>query len=299
MSLEIRQCDPGEFAFIVEQLDQEFVFGKQRSLSLCQRFPHTLAPANLGQIQVAVLDGAIHAACAVRLFDWVAEECTWRGGMVGMVWVDAGCRGSGIGSQLMAATRRLLDARGLDFGVIWTGRPAFYERAGWVLSDRGLFGEATVSPALTHSPAVTCRILAAVAAAWLEALHSRGTSGRVVRSALDYRAVPIPASQVWCFCGRDEDGTEGYALVGQDGNTGYFYEMVAPHALWAPMWAAIRGRFGRLLVNGQLGDPFSQWLEQEGAVTWRHQSKSMWLPRSDRLDPALLGDWHVPYFDWI
>lgn len=299
MNLDIRQCGPRELPAIIDKLDQEFVFGKKRSLSLRHRFPGTLSENNIEQIHVAMSDGLICGAYAIRIFDWVAEELVWHGAMIGMVWVAPDCRGKGVGTQLMLSAKSFLLEKKLDFGVLWTGTQAFYERAGWFANDRGLFCEMARCSKVLGVGVVGCRPLSSVDATWLESMRSKFQPVRVLRSPLDYRTMPIPALDVYCFSAKNDDGSEGFALVGDWDNTGYFYEMTAPPCLWGAIWSAVTGRFDRLLVNGHSGDSFSQWLTEKKHIVWRPQNKAMWLRLSRRIENAPLNTWHIPYFDWI
>lgn len=299
MNLEIRGCKSTELTGVIKHLDQEFVLGKQRSVSLGKRFPHTLSLDNLEHIRVAVSDGVLCGALSVRMFEWFADDRAWHGAMVGMVWVDSQYRGKGIGSELLSSVIELLHDRKLDFGILWTGNPSFYERAGWVFHDCGLFGQAeNCKPSPSHDT-VSCRPLASVDVGWLEHLRTSMLPMRVVRRARDYHAIPIPADQVFCFSVETKDGGEGFALVGEQDGNGYFYEMVAPPALWRAIWTAVSMRFGQLSVNGQAGDPFAQWLAGNDLVVWRPQSKTMWLRISGRMGSLSSLGWHVPYFDWV
>jgi hypothetical protein len=299
MALDFRACKIDELSFLLEQLDQEFIFSKKRCLSLSKRFPNTLSEENIEHMRVAMSDGVMCGAYVIRLFNWVTGEHSWHGAMVGMVWVDQLLRGKGIGAQLMVSATRFLHEKEVDFGVLWTGRHAFYERAGWVLSDRSLFGEVVKNTDQEYIGAVACRHLTSIDPSWLEDLRCRRSVCRVMRSTLDYCTVPIPADRVFCFSAKADDGSEGFALVGEQGSTGYLYEMVASPVLWAPIWTSVVGHFVRLFVNGYLGDPFSQWLGEKGYVVWHPQNKTMWFNVSARINNSTLNNWHISYFDWI
>lgn len=299
MHCKIRECQPAELPGIIERLDQEFVFNKQRSLSLSKRFSNTLSLANIEHILVAESEGVVTGTLSIRRFEWIADERPWHGAMLGMLWVDPQSRGKRIAPHLLASASNTLRERHVDFGVLWTSIPRFYERIGWVSSSGGLFGEAADRPRVALGDTVSRRPLDTVDVNWLEHLRSRSLPMRVVRSAIDYRTVPIPATQVLCLSAQASDGKEGFALVGEHEGTGYFYEMVAPPSLWSVIWSALIQRFDRLYVNGHSADPFTQWLAEHRFVIWQPQSKTMWLRLSDRLENSLLRAWHVPYFDWM
>lgn len=304
MPLQLRQCKSEELPTVIKKLDQEFVFSKQRSVSLSIRFPDTLCVGNLAQIRVAVSDGVIRGCLSIRMFDWVVERQVWHGAMVGMVWVDSQHRGRGIGSKLLSSADEFLHESGVDFGVLWTGTPAFYERAGWFLSDRGLFGEAADRPATSRLATVSCRPVscrpvASVDSAWLERLRLSSAPMRVLRNARAYCAVPMPAVDVLCFSAVSKHAGEGFALVGEQDEIGYLYEMIAPPSLWSTLWSAVAERFPRVFVNGQSGDPFAGWLAEKQFVVWRPQLKAMWLRVSSRVEERCIRNWHIPYYDWI
>jgi GNAT superfamily N-acetyltransferase len=298
-NLEVRACKPNELPNLIDRLDREFIFNKQRSLSLSKRFPNTLSVENIAQIRVAVSGGVICGAHTIRIFDWITEKRAWHGAMVGMVWVDSQQRGKRIASDLLSSATQFLKEKDVDFGVLWTGSPAVYERAGWFLNDCGLFGEVTNRPPSPYIDSVSCRPLVSADAARLERLRSSFLPMRIVRNSLDYRTIPIPADKVLCFAAQNNDVSTGYALVGEQDSIGYFYEMVAPPILWDLIWSAVTERFGRLFINGHSSDPFSRWLAQKGFVAWRHQNKTMWLRVSQRMENELVDTWHIPYFDWI
>jgi len=299
MNLEIRSCKSNELPTVIERLDQEFVLNKQRSLSLSKRFPNTLSVENIEQIRVAVSDGVICGALSIRFFEWVAEKQAWYGAMIGMFWVDSLHRGKGVGSNLLSSAMQFLHEKGVDFGVCCTRIPDFFERAGWLVNDCGLFGEMTNRSDPLYIDTVKCQSVVSVNSDLLERLRSRSFSMHVARCALDYCTVPIPAINVLCFFAQNNDEIDGFAIVGEENGIGYFYEMVAPPVLWNVIWSAVTDRFSRLFVNGHSDDPFAQWLTEKRVVVWRPQNKSMWFRVSDRIKDFSIDTWHVSYFDWI
>ena len=293
--IHIRTPERDELPGIIRQLDQEFVYTKRRSMSLTRRFPHALSADKIDRIRVAVADGVLCGALVTRTFEWAVGREIWLGAMIGMVWVDSQYRGMGIGSDLLRSTTQFLRDTGVAFGVLWTGSSAFYERAGWFLSDRSLLGDAAPHPILSRIAEVSCRPLGPEDVAPLECLRSSTLKSRVVRKTVDYCAVPIPAEKVLCF---SADG-KGFALVGERDGTGFLYEMIGPSYTWEVLWFAVTASFEKLLINGHSDDPFSRWLAENKLVAWRPQQKAMWLQVSDCLERSLISTWHIPYYDWI
>ncbi len=298
MVVVVRQCEREELSIVIEQLDREFVSRKDRSLSLAKRFPNTLSVENVEQVRLAISEEGLCGVHAVRLFEWLVDGQIWQGAMIGMVWVDPSLRGQGLGGLIMASATEFLREKRVDFGVLWTGAEAFYERAGWFRGDRGLLGEASKVVMPPCSETVLCQPLSCEDPGWLESVRSRFETQRVARTPVDYHAVPIPALHVLCFSIHADD-EEGFALVGEQDGKGYFYEIAAPTVLWNGLWTAITDSFDRIVVNGWLDDPFSDWLAEQAYVVWQPRNKAMWLHVSDRSKELSLPDWNIPYFDWI
>jgi len=295
MEISVRPCEPSELPFVIESIDREFIFSKGRLLSLSRRFPNVISRRNIEQIHVAIFNRSICGALAIRIFDFAAEQRVYRGAMIGMVWVDPKYRGKGIGKKLMLAAERFLKEKCLDFGVLWTGTPAFYEQAGWVLNDISLFGEAS---GCLNTGSVVGRSLASEDVAHLERVRSTWELQRVIRRPSDYQIIPLPAVEVNCFWASGK-GREGYALAGEADGDGFLYEMVAPPGLWDILWSGLTGRFKRLFINGRAGDPFTQWLADRNYATLQSQNKTMWLRISQLAAAAPLDGWYIPYFDRI
>ena len=153
--IRIRPCAPSDLPAVIAAVDREFIFDKGRSLSMARRYPNVLSLDNLGHILVAGSRRSIRGALGIRTFDYADGPRVWRGAMIGMVWVDPRCRGKGLGRALMAEAERVLKEESLDFGVLWTGIPGFYEPGGWSPKDPSLFGEALASsPSPGAAPAV-------------------------------------------------------------------------------------------------------------------------------------------------
>ena len=137
--LEIRACKVHELAAIVERFDREFIFNKQRTISLAKRFSNVLSLENLNHIRLATLRGNVCGALSTKIFEFIIKDHIWHGAMIGMVWVDPQYRGMGVGSNLVHSTTQFLYNEGVDFAVLWTGIPDFYERSGWLLKDHSPF----------------------------------------------------------------------------------------------------------------------------------------------------------------
>lgn len=275
MGITIRPCSPADLERLIPLLDAEFVFGKGRSISLRQRFPAVFCHDNLHHILLCADGEEIVAALAMRPFDWRDGSEIFRGAMIGMVYTQPARRGEGWASRLLTAAATQLRAEGVDFGVLWTGQPAFYARLGWEAADCSLLGEVELEPFSPQS-ADNVTTLPAQADAPL----------------------PLPAERVdWLRCVDNDQAA--YALLGSHGTTGFLYELAGHPDSYAALWrAACRGR-QRIFVNDRAGSPSWRWLTDHTRISWKNKNLAMWLPLSGRVAMPRLGQWHIPYSDRI
>jgi GNAT superfamily N-acetyltransferase len=298
MNMTVSPCEPGQLEQLVALWDEEFVFAKGRQQSVVERLPHVLAPGVAADVHVASVDGRAGATAVVRPFRWLTPEKAWHGAMIGLVYSRREFRGRGLASIVLNVVEEQLRQSGTDFAVLWTTIPQFYERLGWVGSDRGLFAELAGRPRSVESAPVDSRALPDADLESLEAIRTRWQSQRVERSPAVYRSVPLPATTVSAYVHNGGRDARGYALVGSAGRVGYVYEIIGSPLSFPHLWHAIHGDFDRINVNGHRGSSASEWLENVVGLTWRPQKLTMWLPLLR--DTSLpFSDWFIPYFDRI
>lgn len=296
MGITIRACTPADLERLIPLLDEEFVFGKGRTLSLRQRFPTVFGRDNLPHILLCADADEILSALAMRRFDWVADGEIFKGAMIGAVYTQPARRGAGHASRLLAAAATQLRTEGTDFGVLWTGQPAFYTRLGWQAADCSVLGE--IVPDLAQTPHDVTTQPAATATSSLEELRRRWLKAMTVRRPEDYRHVPLPAARVDLLW-REDQGQAAYALLGSSGATGFLYELAGHPDGYAALWRTVCHERSRIYVNDRTDSPSCRWLSEHTGISWQNKSLAMWLPLSERVTMPLLGQWQIPYFDRI
>ncbi|TAK66887.1 MAG: GNAT family N-acetyltransferase [Betaproteobacteria bacterium] len=284
-------CGSEEFDALLALLDQEFVFGKGRRLSLQQRFPATLDRQRARNILLARADGGIASALVTKTFTWITPERNWRAAMIGMVYTRPELRARGVASALMRASQAKLAEEGIEFAVLWTAQPDFYARLGWSGIDCGTLGHAhAMAPDASRAapPPGEADI------AWAEALRPRYAPERAERTERTYATLLPPAQHLELL-----RGDAAYAIVGRDGDQGYLYEMLGDSAELPTLWARLATRYRSLYLNLGQGTAAQRFLSARDGIAWQPQRLAMWLPLAASARDARFADWYVPFLDRI
>jgi predicted N-acetyltransferase YhbS len=295
-----RTAVPSDLDRLLSLLDREFVFGKNRSISLALRFPTVFCPANAANIFLCEENGVILSTLAVKYFDWKEHGRIWRGAMIGAVYTDPRRRGAGFGRRLLKYAANTLREDGVDFAVLWTAQPAFYARLGWMGVDSGLLGELDGAgvervsiEGVGTSPAMSADLQQ------VEEIRQQWLASTTVRLTDDYRQLPLPATAVDVLLWGGETATAAYALIGNAGEVGIVYEMVGHADGFHPILSQALQRYPRIVVNDSAGSDSQRWLDRLGVSKWQEKCLAMWLPMSEEVTIAQLSQWYIPYFDRI
>ena len=287
----ISSCRGGDFGTLLPLLDQEFIYGKGRKLSLGQRFPDVLDGRHPANILIARVDGGIASALATKTFSWITSGRSWRAAMIGMVYTRPAMRGSGTGSALLRATQTKLSREGLDFAVLWTARPDFYARQGWSGIDCGMLGRMRAAAPDTHAAALPAP---GSDFNWIEALRERHAPVRAARTELTYASLYPPAERLELL-----RGDSAYAIVGSSEGHAYLYEILGEEAELPALWARLAERYSDLYLNLQRGTAAERFLSAQAGISWQEQRLAMWLPLSAAARNAPYADWYIPFLDRI
>jgi len=296
MSPVIDYCKSEEFASLLKLIDTEFVFSKNRLRSLAERFPAVYSPNNLANIYVARCNGVLAASVTVRKFIWHATGRIWRGAMVGMVFTCPAYRKRGIGSAMMQRIQQDLASAGMDFAVLWTKIPQFYERLGWLSNDCSAFGEALPEIDKSSGVLIKPRHLSENMYKLLDAIRHKKQIEFLERVPSDYAAIPLPAETVDLLL---SEKPEGYSIVGRTHTACYLYEAPGDPDFWERLLPSLRYAYPKLYLNQQTGSPFQKWLCENASVKWEAQNLAMWLPLTKQASCIGIGKWYIPYFDRI
>jgi GNAT superfamily N-acetyltransferase len=308
MGLINRSATVHDLERLLPLLDQQFIYSRNRRLSLALRFPTVFTPNNCENIFLCEEQGIILSALAFRHFDWHENGQKWHGAMLGAVYTDPRRRGQGLASQLLQWSMQIMHQ--LDFAVLWTAQPGFYRRLGWVATDNGLFAESLdgsgileqASLALNTDEAVCYRIpIAEADLVQLEQIRSEQGQPMIVRQAQHYRHLPIPAESLEVICSGSGSISDisAYALLGQTESSTVMYEMAGNPAYFAPIFSDVCKNFPHIMVNDCKGSPSQLWLARHSHLRWQEKPLAMWLSPSGKLSAKHFAHWYIPYFDRI
>ncbi len=280
---------PAELPALIALLDEEFIFSRARSVSLALRFPDVLRGENCANILVACRGGDIAAAIAIKRFDWIAPERSWRGAMIGMVYTRPAMRGQGFASRLLRAAQTALRAEGTDFAVLFTAQSGFYRRLGWTTSDCGMFGSC-ISPG---GAAAGCSQADAGA---IEAMRVRSSEAHLQRDGASYRTLPLPAERLEM---RISPCGAAYAIYGLRAENAYVYEIGGAPSGYAALWQDCCAARRTVYVNARRGSEAQRWLSGIPGFGWHEQALAMWLPLAEPACARSFEGWYIPFLDRI
>lgn len=299
MNLRIRHCEPSDLDQLLKLLDDAFVFSRGRSVSMQERYSRVFALDNLHNILLCVQCDQILSSLAMQPFIWTSAGMALHGAMVGMVCTRPAWRTRGCASALLENAEARLRQSGVDFGVLWTNKPAFYEPKGWIAADCGVQGELVIhlAPALFGVDRFACTT-PSQGMANIEGIRDCHVRSTVLRQASAYQSLPLPATAVAAvFTGPNHSGA--YALIGDDGESRYLYEMVGDPLEFPFLWQQLCGDPRNLVINDSIDSSSYRWLSAQTPVHWAAQAQAMWLPLSKRMAAYSFEKWYVPYFDRI
>lgn len=300
--MRFERATPEEMLSLVPRLDEEFVFGRQRTISLSRRYPGLfLTDRSNNFFLLKADDGSIAASLAFRPLQWREGDVPWAGAMIGMVWTAPEQRGQGLGSELMKRTDVLLQQEGYDFGVLWTGKPGFYQRMGWEAADCGMFGEFGAAGdgechPFSEKQGVSILSLDDASIELIGQIVSLRGESQLTLEWEDYHALPLPATRTYALL--DKKG-EGYAIAGENGAKGILYEMGGSPNTFPSLWAALTSRYDSLIINDQRFSTSFAWLSAHTAVVWKSQALALWKRYSARLPEGIFNQCYIPYFHRI
>jgi len=288
VNIQIAPCEGRERDSAIALLDGEFIDSRGRSGSLKQRFAPVWGSAD-SYLLAARSAHAIESLLLVRPFRWIVGGRSCRAAMIGLVWTRTESRGRGYGGALLRAAGERLAQQEYDFGTLWSARPDFYERAGWIAADCGVFGCLRGAPSEPNREQSGLRETRSA----IEALRSEEGLPRVERSSAHYQMLLPPSERIEAIC-----LARSYAIVGRRGNRAYLLDC-GGRADGAGLQSALRSRYAELWLNLRRDSPAHRALASDSTISWEAQRLACWLPLAKGFDQSVFRSWYIPFFDRV
>lgn len=124
-------CRVGEMERLRALLNDVFITERDGDGDLFEFAPLLYSEENVENLRVVRQGKRLvgHAGILPRSIHWRGQ--TFEAGLIGGVCARQDLRGQGIGTVAMEDVARRMEELELDFGVLWTGSPQFYQRLGW------------------------------------------------------------------------------------------------------------------------------------------------------------------------
>ncbi len=300
--MNIEKCRAGDLPEVIKIVDKEFIIDKKKSISLAKRFPKLLSLDNLENIYVVKIAEKIVATTLVKLFSYHQQKNTWQGAMLGEVCTLPNFRGKGIGKFLLEKVCHNLQAKSIDFGVLWTKIPEFYSKFGWQIFDKSLFTQIQGLANNTNQAELKASYELKISDYELvEGIRRRHLDYKVIRNKNDYQRIPLPVETVLLFTANQEERPLAYALVGQSANAAYLYELCGETIFYEKLWQQILTSFTTVYINDQEDSNSAKWFNQKITPNWEFQTQTMALDISGEISKQKINlrDLHIAYFDRI
>lgn len=230
--MEIRKSQPEELPEIISLLDNEFIYSKNRSISLQKRFPGLLVTENAQNLYVACDQAKLVSIVGVKHFRYHLGHELYKGAMIGGVFTRPSHRGKGYASKLMRHVGGELEKEGVDFVVLWTTIHQFYDQLGYSVRDTGCKTILNTAEYLGNAKDQTYDFEKAKEPTSFKAvddLRIRASNNSwIERDLSQYSAIPIPAEATNVITISRNLVLEGYFIYGT--NTSdciYLYEAYA------------------------------------------------------------------------
>lgn len=277
-ALAARPATVREWPALLDWLDDE-LRAKRRG-RLRAELPHLLLPERAADHLLIEARGRPLAHAFVRCVPLRVRDVALSLGMIGLVVTDPAHRGAGLGSRVVEAAVHELAARGAHLVALWSDRPGFYSRLGFVSGGREWLWR-LVAPQLAAARAhgdasgIETGPARAEELAALEALYA-GKPVRVEREAGEL-ARAIGACECEVQVARREGRAIAYAALGRgDDFPGVVHEWAGDvDGLVACLDALSRTRAALGLLSGAAEEPLALRLREAGAVP--HPGPFAWL----------------------
>lgn len=127
-----------------------FFESKQRGVSFDRHFPWISSSSNNVWYLIAKSGNTVVGGLVLKEKKISFENKVFKLGLIGLVCIKTEFRTLGIASKLIREATTFVTANRLDALTLWTGKPAIYEKHGFIGKDPWLYGSVNRTDALIN-----------------------------------------------------------------------------------------------------------------------------------------------------
>lgn len=298
---KISFCLPGDLKKLIRPLDEEFVFSKNRKISLAKRFNDLFSKDNCQNILAGKIGNEIVSCLAIRPFKYFLKGEILKGAIIGCVFTKKTHRGLGFGRALVKEANRVLEKRRFDFAVLWTTLGNFYKENGWFLFDNGFFGvlkKQAPKDKRRDYKAVICLKKDFQTINYLQ----RKSPSHIIRGLKSYDNLPLPATQLRIAKLFFKNKVDGYIIFGieKEKKETYVYEVFSKNEKYdIYLDFLLSYKFNNIFINSHEKNGFKLFLDKKRIIEWEKQKLRMFKIVNKKINKKALEDIHVSFFDKI
>ena len=290
VGLHFSACSSEAYGDLLAQLDDEFIFSKQRQIRLFDRFPGLLGDP--GHLIVGEFEGNIVTSLAIQRFELSTPEARYSGVMIGLVWTHANYRNRGFARALIEHSLAHMGRQGIDFSVLWTARPEIYKGTGWQLADLGLYArtQGAESPVESMEPAT-------IEWSIVPAIRQRQENFSGIR--IDIPAPYKPNLPPFAGSLSVVQHNEAYAILGLSAEDIFVLDIAASMQDLPPLWFKVLASGKSIHINLPFGSPIARWLTSTYNIPFAPKPLAMWQRLSPRSQSINFEKVYIPFADRI
>ena len=300
--MKIVNPDKHTISSILKELNQEFIFSRNRSLTLEQRFPDLFSEKNFNNLFYLEEENQAASFLAVKPIKIESDSQVFNFFLIGDVSTHPRMRGKNMASALLNYVTDHYLKKGYDAGILWTTKSGFYSRLGWKINDNAVLIKC--STLLKPNPEISTKKITTIKLSDLMTLASQ-KKVKIHRNPGDYLVKPIPSNSLHTLRTTESiiDNTPEYSVYGLCNNELYFYDYfdVVSYLKYQPLGALYAMHsIDTCYINAPIYDHQSiltDCRKHFRSVEFEIQSNRMFI--SNSLSPELLEKIYLPFSDRI
>jgi len=298
----IKNCNDKYIQQVIKLVDNEFIFSRNRSISLKERYKGVFNEDNYKNIFLYIYNECVVSIVVTKSFEFIINRKKLKGSMIGEVFTKPDYRGKGLSTELLNFIDEELKDRQIDFAVLWTGIHNFYKRLNWIGFDTGVLGKLVKRKQLKIKKKIYLNNITIKNTdnyILIDKFRREHLTNYIVRKNLEntYQSLPIPAEKLKINIVKDKkERLLGYIVHGEKGKDCFVYEILGDILSIKKLIDNLF--FEKVFLNLNKSDNEFQFINELYDICWNNQNQAMWKIYSD-ISEDELNNIYIPYLDRI